>query len=481
MRNAMLGNKVAAMLLFACNGLGMATIPTPTAPQLWYQESGLVALIHFNMATFIRDGDPGCDATNWAAVAQGAAGPSGEAKTFNPAKLDFQKWADVMKAVGIKSAVLTAKHGCGHLLWPTNTTLPNGAPYEYNVGSSSAAIKRDILKEFAQTMKNNNLKHGFYYSLTNNFYLNVGDHNAHAHSNLAPGQQNVTQSQFEAIALAQVTELWKNYGDLGEIWFDGGYTTDMKAQLQKLLAVHQPNAVGFNGLGISANPIGWIGTESGHPDCPDGVWSLVSNSNVNCGDPSGTIFQPKTCDTTLQNNDRWFWTPPAASVRSLEELQQVFHDTLGSNGVIELDFAIDRDGLVNPVHEARYREFGSWIKACYGKDEKALISLPQKMPDGRWRVNATLYVPRSVDRIVLAEDLAFGQNIRSGTYVACSSVDGCDLSGIVANFTAVGSKKISLLEAPLPAMTFRIIALIATIDGNAPRIKDFSPLTGDGC
>ena len=38
--------------------------------------------------------------------------------------------------------------------------------------------------------------------------------------------------------------------------------------------------------------------------------------------------------------------------------------TVGRNCVIELDFAIDRDGLVNPVHEARYRSFGSWISSC---------------------------------------------------------------------------------------------------------------------
>ena len=40
-------------------------VPVPTAPQLAYYRSELRALIHFNMATFIRDGDPGCSAENW--------------------------------------------------------------------------------------------------------------------------------------------------------------------------------------------------------------------------------------------------------------------------------------------------------------------------------------------------------------------------------------------------------------------------------
>jgi alpha-L-fucosidase len=31
-----------------------------------------------------------------------------------------------MKALGVKKAVLTAKHGCGFLLWDTATKLPDG-------------------------------------------------------------------------------------------------------------------------------------------------------------------------------------------------------------------------------------------------------------------------------------------------------------------------------------------------------------------
>ena len=33
---------------------------TPTQSQLQWQKSEIMALIHFNMATFFRNGDPGC-------------------------------------------------------------------------------------------------------------------------------------------------------------------------------------------------------------------------------------------------------------------------------------------------------------------------------------------------------------------------------------------------------------------------------------
>lgn len=70
-------------------------IPTPTAPQLRYQRGEIVALTHFNMASFVKNGDPGCTADNWLVKAIGAAGPSGDPATFNPTQLDTDQWADV--------------------------------------------------------------------------------------------------------------------------------------------------------------------------------------------------------------------------------------------------------------------------------------------------------------------------------------------------------------------------------------------------
>lgn len=116
--------------------------------------------------------------------------------------------------------------------------------------------------------------HGFYYSLTNNFFLNVHGHYV-GKGGLLPGQQKVTQAEFEAIALAQVTELWERFGGLDEIWFDGGYTSDMQSALKALLQAKQPHAVGFNGGGISANPARWSRTEGDVPPGGPDVWSTA--------------------------------------------------------------------------------------------------------------------------------------------------------------------------------------------------------------
>ena len=94
------------------------------------------------MASFVANGDPGCNNKNWLTKAPTAVGPSGDPATFNPTKLDTDQWARVYADAGVKGAVVTAKHGCGHLLWPTKVTLDSGAPYTYCVGKKDSAIKQ---------------------------------------------------------------------------------------------------------------------------------------------------------------------------------------------------------------------------------------------------------------------------------------------------------------------------------------------------
>ena len=91
----------------------------------------------------------GCNGDNWLRKAPGAAGPSADPATFNPTQLDTDQWAEVYKSFGVKGAVVTAKHGCGHLLWPTEVTFDDGSPYTYCVGKKDSAIKQDVLALFS--------------------------------------------------------------------------------------------------------------------------------------------------------------------------------------------------------------------------------------------------------------------------------------------------------------------------------------------
>jgi len=204
--------KITAAMLLLASTAGIADarsnrfkIPLPTAAQLKYQEQEIVALTHFNMATFFRNGDPACDNINWAKSQQPAS--------FAPTNLNVSNWIENYKAVGAKSGILTAKHGCGFLLWPTNVTLPNGDNYGYHIGGEGG-LGIDLAAEFSEKMQEAGLPHSFYYSLKDSFYLNAIGDAVKPPSTLLPGQVNVTQDQFEDISVAAVTELWSRYGDL---------------------------------------------------------------------------------------------------------------------------------------------------------------------------------------------------------------------------------------------------------------------------
>jgi hypothetical protein len=65
--------------------------------------------------------------------------------------------------------------------------------YTYTVGRKQSAIAIDVVGAFAKEMKSNGIGCGFYYSLTNNFYLNVEGKVANEGTGLLKGQVPVNQ------------------------------------------------------------------------------------------------------------------------------------------------------------------------------------------------------------------------------------------------------------------------------------------------
>lgn len=233
--------------------------PVPTDSQLRWHEREIGVIIHFNMATL--NGSQGCDVSTVPSISQ-----------FNPTKLNVSQWVDSMVDLGAKYAVYVAKHNCGFCTWDTKVQFPD-YNFQYNYSILYSPVNtRNVVKEFVEACYHRGIQTGFYYSVVSNSYLNV-ENGQVRNGSLSPGQVKVSQTEYDQIVVAQLTELWEQYGPLSEIWFDGGYTEDLKDQLEKLLAL-QPNAVAFNGLGVSKNPVRWVGTESGQSPYPN--WSTGS-------------------------------------------------------------------------------------------------------------------------------------------------------------------------------------------------------------
>lgn len=135
--------------------------PIPTSAQLAYQDAEIVAIVCFQMDTYAgNDGDPGCNKANWN-TGINTSSPA----VFNPTQLNVSQWIDVVEAMGAKYAWLTAKHGCGFLLWPTNTTLPDGSPYGYDVGAPECPTHVDIVRVWMDELRLRGIGPGLYYSL----------------------------------------------------------------------------------------------------------------------------------------------------------------------------------------------------------------------------------------------------------------------------------------------------------------------------
>jgi len=411
------------------------------------------------MATYAKDGDPGCDSTNWNLKAPNATGPTSNPNTFRPLLLNITQWFDSINALGAKIAVLTAKHGCGFLLWPTNATLRTNPKQTDFVPLASLVSRRtahipnrhlstpygyhtefDLLQNFVDAARASGVGYGFYYSIMKNFFLCRSFQGTNSCiQTILDGQHNVTDEEYHKIVKTQLTELWTNYGDLAEVWIDSkleGFG-DMMDVLQPLAG------------GTPANPRQWCGTESGFPSRDVGPGPIWQTGEGFFGDPSSHRWIDKFCDPQLFRDHIWFYEPHR-EVKTLNQMIQIYHDIVGRGMVMELAFAINRDGLVEKTHEKVYRQLGQWVESCYGTPV-----LSQQNTVGERVLKIRLSKPSLsdslvIDRLVLQEDIAVGQRIRNYTidlvYEDETGKTGTLITRLVPNGTSVGRKRIHLLE-----------------------------------
>ena len=449
-------------------------MPMPTAAQLRYAENEIMALIHFNMATYFQDGDPACNEQNW-----GGLSGSGNPATFNPYLLDTDQWARVFQRLGAKHAVLTAKHGCGFLLWPSPVQIRNAdtgtwQEYEYRVGrgaNSSRAIPFDVLDKFVTSMRKADIGVGFYYSLKNNFYLNIKNHHFDKNYTI-PGQVNVTKEDYEIMALAHLRELWTNYGNLTEHWFDFGYTESIKQRLSHLLQELQPDMIVWKGEGITKSAISWVGTESGFPDGDD-IWSTGCEGG-NPGHPDSPDWCPKGCDTTLQLNDRWFHVTEA-DIRSLEVMVQIYHKTVGRNGVLELDIAVDKTGRIRYDHAVRYEQLGDYIRHCYGNPLMTWKNVSGYVIDLEAPSRGDADTPFRMDRVMMREDQwRGGQRVRHFKVYVEIAGSSPGTWTLFSEGHSIGNKRIDILNATDKPLSVNRVRFHAVATSDVPLMREIS-------
>ena len=370
--------------------------PLPTPQQVAWSDAEIGVIIHLDINIFAPDT---FDYSNPATLPPLSA--------FSPAKLDTDQWLQAAKAAGAKYAVLVAKHGTGFALWPSKAN-------EYNVGHTPWRDgKADVVADFVASCKKYDIKPGLYYN-TNFTTLYEASFGRCKNAD----QQNA----YNQKVLEQLTELWTQYGDMFEIWFDGGVRTDnvdgIASAVTSLIQQHQPNAILFQGPSSCKNLIRWIGNEKGDTPYPHWSTSDFTTSSTGVeeivglhGNPDGKIWCPGEADFPNRRNSSWSggWLWHAGqddAVLPSEELVERYYTSVGRNANMLIGMVIDTSGLFPQKDVDAFVAFGKEIQRRFAK------SIAETQGSGD---QIELRLPENggtINHVEIMEDIAQGERIR---------------------------------------------------------------------
>jgi len=421
--------------------------PLPTQKQIDWQEMEFYAFVHFSLNTFTNK--------EWG---YGDESP----ELFNPTNLDVRQWAKVVKEAGMKGIILVAKHHDGFCLWPSGYTERSVKNSPWKNG------KGDLVKELAAACKEYNLKLGLYLSPWDRSRADYG------------------KPEYVTYFRNQLKELLTNYGDVFEMWFDGanggdGYygganeTRKINTleyynwdETYKLIYKTAPKTLVW---GVGPSEARWIGNEDGRAGKTN--WSLlrqkeelagkVHYTEFMSGHEDGEKWVPGEADVSIRPG--WFYhSIEDDKVRSLDELVDIYYESIGRNATLLLNLPVDKRGLVHENDQARLQELVSTIKADFktellsetkitadnarGKSlDFAAKNVSDRNKNSYWATDDNVKTaaivfeftkPTAVNRILLQEYIALGQRIKAFNVEA--KIDGTWKT--IANETTIGYKRI---------------------------------------
>ncbi len=376
----------------------------PTKKQLQWAELELGVIIHYLMDIY--------DTTANAKTTE--VREKLPASVFAPQGWDTDQWMRSAAAMGAKYAILVANHCSGFSLWPTKVNDYSVVSCTYKDGQG------DIVKEFIESCKKYGIKPGLYYSTGCNGYCGICD------EGMPPDycQTEEYRRYVKEVVEPQVTELWSQYGELFEIWFDGGVIPPENGgpDLVPILKRYQPDAICFQGPREHPHNVRWVGNENGlaPTDCWGGTNAgearydgTIPDEQAGVGDPDGKYFWP--AETDMANRDNryawgggWGWVPNQSQYAfSTDHLIDCYLRSVGRNSNLLMGMAIGQNGLFED--EQQFINFGKRLEETFGEKAKiasavGTASLTQEL---------TLETPTDVRYIVLRENMEEGHRIRA--------------------------------------------------------------------
>jgi alpha-L-fucosidase len=249
----------------------------------------------------------------------------------------------------------------------------------------------------------------------------------------------------------------------------GGYQQDLKANLTALFATLQPDVVAFQGEGLVASPVRWVGSEAGLAPYP--CWSTCSYDSYGAGDPDAPTWFAAETDFTLQREDQWFYSS-SAGVHSPAELRNMYETSVGHNTALIVDIAPYPNGTVPAAQAAAASALGAFVAACYN------APIVQGSGNGQRVITLMPSVALAIDRVVVQEDIRSGQLVRA---FELSALLPGGATQLLASGTSIGHKFIAVLAAPVTVaqVTINFTAVAALAPSGAPFISNFAVFSCD--
>ncbi|MEU3612062.1 alpha-L-fucosidase [Streptomyces sp. NPDC006872] len=415
------------MTAAAKTGRALAEV-RPSERQLDWQEMEFYGFLHFGMNTMTdREWGEGHD----------------DPALFDPAGLDADQWITALQSAGMTGVILTCKHHDGFCLWPSDATAYSVASSPWRGGAG------DVVAEVAAAARRHGLRFGIYLSPWDRTEASYGSGTA-----------------YDDFYVAQLTELLTRYGPVFSVWLDGanGEGPDGRRQFydwERYYAVVrelQPDAV----ISVCGPDVRWCGNEAG--DTRPDEWSVVPRALQDAertadrsqqaddghfarlvrsddrdlgsraalaGHEDDLVWYPAEVNTSIRPG--WFHHPAEdAEVRTVDELFTVHQRAVGGNSCFLLNVPPAADGRLRGADVAVLEQLGRRIEDFRARRiEAATVTVSSGTAGdaatawpGRggapWRPNApdplpsvTLEFagPRTVEAVVVGEDIAQGQRI----------------------------------------------------------------------
>jgi len=435
-------------------------IPVPNQRQLAWQQAELGVVFHYDLHVFDEEkyGQGGNRIT-----------PVSDYQIFNPEQLDTDQWIKSVKDAGATFAILTATHETGFALYQSDVNPYCLKSLKWRDG------KGDIVRDFVNSCRKYGIKPGIYLGIRWNSFMGVHNFQVNGEGEFRKNRQRWYNSMVEGM----LTEICTRYGELFEIWFDGGadHPDNGAPDVLPIVRRYQPNCLFYhNGQLAEAR---WGGSETGTVGYPNwttfpypvtGAGESAKNAIakdgyhlLKHGDPDGKYWVPAMSDAPLRGyNGRheWFWEPgDEEHIFPVEDLMDMYYKSVGRNSTLIMGLTPDPNGLLPEPDVNRLKEWGDEIRRRFDHPVASTSG------DG-YKLEIKLKSPQAINHLILQEDITKGERTR--VFKVEAKVNS--KWEVLCTGSAIGHKYIKIFDE----VTTRRVRLTIQNAIDKPLIKNFA-------